>query len=1626
MSTDLAARRRALLAETERLDPGLHPLLEQVVAHVATEDLLDRSPAGLVGAAGSLRELAAHRRPGEALVHVFTPTVSEHGWTSRRTIVDICIDDAPFLVDSITAAVVALGCSLHLLVHPILDVERDAGGELVRVHPGPTEHTRSESWMHLEVSRLTTAAHHEEVGARMRAVLGDVHAAVTDWQAMRAACRDIVTGLRAGAPTTVPPETVEPTIDFLAWLANDHFTFLGYREYELTERDGEDVLVPVAGSGLGILHAESAAVVHLRPEARASARAARLLTITKANSRATVHRDAYLDYIGVRTFDAAGNVTGERRFLGLFTSTAYASSVTELPIVGAKVAEILARSHLSPTSHSGKDLHQVLENYPRDELFQDSLEHLAAVAGEVVLLTERRRPRVFLRPDEFGRFVSALVYLPRDRYTTTVRLAIEALLRQTFGSDAIDHTTKVSDAPLAQLHFVVRLPKGTPVPDVDEGALNDRLAAAIRTWQDRLVDHLQHTLDDDEAAAVLSRYGRAFPTAYTEFTDVAEAAADITRLASLERDSDVRLHLYAPAEGDPGSAAGEPEDGAAHPGGMRRFKMVTFREYPLTQVMPVLTALGVDVVDERPYRLTLADGTTRHISDFGLTLPAGADPQRPARWGGQEEATAFEEAFRATWTGTCENDTLNSLVLTAGLGWRDIVILRALGRYLRQGGTAFSMEYIEVALLANAALAAGIVALFHTRFDPDLGGDRESRRQREDELAADLHERLDDVASLDHDRILRSLVAIVQATWRTNFYRVDASGQRRPWLSAKIDCTRVPGLPKPHPMAEIWVYSPQLEGVHLRFGEVARGGLRWSDRREDFRTEVLGLVKAQMVKNAVIVPTGSKGGFVAKQLPPASDRAAWLAEGRSAYASFIRGLLDLTDNRVGDRVEPPDRVVRHDGDDPYLVVAADKGTASFSDLANEISRSYDYWLDDAFASGGSAGYDHKGMGITSRGAWESAKRHFRELDVDIQSEDVTVVGIGDMSGDVFGNGMLRSRHLRLVAAFDHRHVFLDPDPDPATGFAERERLFHLPRSSWDDYDRSLLSAGGGIHPRTAKSVPITPEVRTALGIADDVGELTPSELIRACLLAPVDLLYNGGIGTYVKARSETHAQIGDRLGDAVRVDGADLRARVVVEGGNLGVSQRGRIEAAQAGVRINTDAIDNSAGVGTSDKEVNLKIGFTELVRSGAMTLTERNDLLAAMTDEVATQVLRDNYEQNVLLGNSRVNAARMLPLHQRLIQSLEARGDLDRSLEFLPEDAEIATRIDHGRGLERPEFAVLMAYVKLALKEDLAATDMAADPWFAAALSSYFPSAVRERFAGHLADHPLRSRIIVNAVANSMINRGGVSFPYRAADETGAGPGEIARAFVAAREIFSLTEFTAAVEATDTVVATDVQTRLYLDFRRVLDRASRWFLHHRDRVRIGAEVEAFGPVLTELRPRIADFLRGRELAEYTDAVAAYRAAGADAELAEWGAGLLASVPLLDIAEAARAHGRPAATVARVYYALADRVGFADLLGKASSLPLGDRWTALARSALRDDLYGVMIALTVSVLAGGAIPADADADGDAVTAAIADWLEAGGVTSTRALESLEAIAAVDEPGIATVSVALRKLRSLTR
>jgi len=1569
--------------------------IQRYYGQVDPEDLAERAPADLYGAALSHWNFARRRDPAHARVRAFNPSIEEHGWQSTHTIIEIVNDDMPFLVDSVTMEVNRHGLTLHLIIHPIVAVVRDADGILTGV-ADDAEGARRESMIHVEVDRIVDPAKLDELGGDIIRVLDDVRAAVEDWKKMRERVGAILEENQQ-RPPLLPADELAEGRAFLSWLADDHFTFLGYRRHELVVIGGHDALKIVPGSSLGILReGESKEVATsfaaLPPEVKAYARRPELLVVTKSTSRSTVHRPGYLDYIAVKRFNDKGEVSGEDRFLGLFTSTAYSANPAEIPLLRRKIANVVARAGLQPGSHAGKALINILETYPRDELFQTTEDDLLRTAVGILHLGDRQRFRLFVRRDPFERFLSCLIYAPRENYTTELRQKWQQILMQAFNGTSSEFNVYLTESVLARILITVRTTPGA-IPEVDVRALEARLVVAARRWDDELKQALIEALGEARGNELFRQFGDAFPAGYREDFTAREAVPDIQMMARLTTAEPLAMSLYRPLEAAAGAL---------------RFKLFHLGEpVSLSDSLPMLERMGLNVLDERPHRVAPRGMPPIWMHDFGMQSGL-ADTEVEIDIVHQ----VFEEAFASIFRGEVENDDFNRLVLAARLPATEIVVLRAYAKYLRQIGFPLSQPFIEATLAAHPSVAHGLIELFKTRFDPELGAGAGARSA---ELSRAIEAALAQVDNLSEDRVLRQYLALVTATTRTNFWRRDAAGRPKSFVSFKFDPSKVPGLPEPKPMFEIFVYSPRFEGVHLRGGKVARGGLRWSDRPEDFRTEVLGLVKAQMVKNTVIVPVGSKGGFVLKRAPPPGDRDAYLKEGVACYQDYLRGLLDITDNRVGEGIVPPRDVKRHDPDDPYLVVAADKGTATFSDYANAISKEYGFWLGDAFASGGSAGYDHKAMGITARGAWESVKRHFREMGVDTQTTDFTVAGIGDMSGDVFGNGMLLSRHIKLVAAFDHRHIFLDPAPDPAASFAERERMFKLPRSSWADYDSDLISAGGGVYPRSAKSIALTPQVKKALAVPADA--LTPAELVNAILKAPVDLLYNGGIGTYVKASAESHAQVGDRANDAVRVNGRDLRCKVVAEGGNLGCTQLGRIEYALAGGRIFTDAIDNSAGVDTSDHEVNIKILLGLAISDGELTEKQRNALLATMTDDVAALVLRDNYFQTQALSVTGRIAPQLLDAQQRFVEYLEKQGRLNRELEFLPDDEEFAARRVKGLGVTGPERAVLLAYSKIWLYEELLASALPDDPWVGTALARYFPGPLREQYAAHMARHPLKREIIVSHVTNSMINRVGSTFVHRISETAGSRPDEIVRAYLLNREIFGFVSLWQQIEALDNKVDDAVQSAMLIETSRLIDRGTMWFLRSR---RLGDDMAAtiahFSPRIEALASRLPQLLDDAERTRVDAEIAQYEAQAVPHDLAARVATFDTLYAALDIIEVAEATQRPVELVADVYFDLATRLGLAWLRDRIAALPGDQHWQMLARGAMQDDLSGLQRTIAAEVVGGAAAGTS--------TLLIGAWQDRNRRGIERAAQLLGELRLAAQPDAAMLSVALRELRNL--
>jgi glutamate dehydrogenase len=1411
---------------------------------------------------------------------------------------------------------------------------------------------------------------------------------------MRQRALDIAQQIETNPPPIAAGEAREVAA-LLRWMEDRNFTFLGYREYRLERGRSEDRLEAIADSGMGILRprrGERIAPTKLTGDLRKHAREPELLIITKANSVSTVHRANYLDYIAIKTFDKAGRATGEKRFLGLFTSAVYNRSPKEIPLLRHKIEKTLEHFDLDPASHDGKAVTHVLETYPRDELFQTRVPDLIRIARGIVNLYDRQRVRVFMRMDEFGRFYSGLIFVPRDRYNTQVRLKIEQVIRERLHATAIESQVQLSDSALARVHMIVRMPQDRGAP-VDVEALEVALADAVRTWGDRLREALLKQRGEQNGVELAERFTTAFPAAYEEDVDAATALRDIDQLNEVLRDSD-RLAMRM-------------ESGAGKAIHLRLFRSAS--PIPLSRALPILENLGFTVMSERPYRITVAGNREIWLQDFEMQRRDGSkiDPQQVGE--------RFTEAFVAIWTDRAENDGFNRLVVTAGLTWRRAMVLRAYCRFILQGGVAFSQASMEAVLASNGAITATLSAIFEAQFDPARGTRREAEVAR---LQKQLAKQLDAVTSADEDRILRRFAGAIAATLRTNYFQVDAGSHdplnpHKAYLSFKLDSRSITDLPQPRPAFEIFVYSPRVEGVHLRMGPVARGGIRWSDRREDFRTEVLGLMKAQNVKNAVIVPVGAKGGFVPKRLPANASREDTQREGVECYRTFIRGLLDLTDNIVGSKVVAPAQVVRRDGDDTYLVVAADKGTATFSDIANRIAAEYNFWLGDAFASGGSAGYDHKKMAITARGGWESVKRHFREIGVDTQTQDFTAIGIGDMAGDVFGNGMLLSKHIRLQAAFNHQHVFLDPEPDAAASFIERQRLFNLPRSSWEDYNRKVISKGGGIYPRNAKSIRLSPQVQTLLGLSSDT--IAPQELIRTILRMPVDLLWNGGIGTYVKASDESHQEVGDRANDGVRVNGKELRCKVVGEGGNLGLSQRGRIEYALNGGRLNTDFIDNSGGVDCSDHEVNLKILLNSLPPRAGLTLAKRDKLLVGMTDEVASLVLRDNYLQSQALSMLEARSVQDLLEHVHTIRSLELSGHLDRALEFLPSSEEIDERHKLGRGLTRPELSILLSYAKMALYVLLVDSDVPEDPYLSTELARYFPPVIQQRFGRYLRQHRLRREIIATATTNSMVNRMGATFARRTQEDTGANAATVVRAYAIAREAFDMRATWSDIEALDAKINAPTQYEMMFETTRLLRFSTYWLIHrHAKELHIEQQVTRLRTGLAKLNEALPRVLSGSDLAVFQSRREHYAKAQVPEALSKRMASLAALRSGPDLVDIADHTGLSIETVATAYFKLGTALSLDWIREQIETLAVDGHWQAVARSTLRDNIYDLQRKLCLQLLT--------ESRRQAPASAVETWLAKKDAAVSHIRQTLSEMRALPAMDLATLSVALQAVR----
>jgi len=1567
--------------------------------NMSTDDLQNRNDSDLYGASLSLWQMFAQYDKSAPHIRVFNPEIEKHGWHSSHTIVEIMVDDMPFLVDSIRMALNRLNITAHLLLHNPISLERDKGNNIVKLHSGAKEDNAShkETVFLIEIDRQGTKRDLDKLTKELHSVVDEVSLAVSDWQLMRAKLKDVLDSFD-GAPCPAGDTVKKETQTFLNWLYNHNFTLMGYRHYSAKAIKGDHRWIPDNDSSLGLMKNSISDRERLLSRIPASAKeealSAKPLMLTKTNTRARVHRPAHMDYIGIKQFDKSGQVVGEHRFIGLYSASFYNSSATGLPVLKEKIERICNLSGFEPGTHAFKAFVNIVETYPRDELLQTSEEELAQIVLGIFQMQERGISRMFMRKDVFGRFYSCMVYVPRERYNTQLRKDTQELLKRSFAAtEDVEFTTYFSESVYARTHYIARVKNNNT--DVDVKEIEKNIIELSKTWNDRLAAAIRSAHGESKGKALENRYINAFSRSYTEQNLPSAALVDIGKLEQLNDQHKLDMLYYRPQE--------EPAESDV-------VKLKLFhKDVPihLSDVLPMLENFGLRVIDESPYRIKCAEGDTHWIMDFSMLH------KRDKKLNMEDAQALFQDAFAKVWNNALEDDAFNRLVLGAGLTGRKVTILRAYAKYMRQTGSSFSLDYIANTLSKYPQIATLLVQYFDMRFDPEI----KRNEKKTETLLAKIIEHLDNVSNLDDDRIIRRYLDMMAATLRTNFYQPDENGAEKSYVSIKMQPELIPDMPLPLPKFEIFVYSPRIEGVHLRGGKVARGGLRWSDRQEDFRTEILGLVKAQQVKNTVIVPVGAKGGFVCKQLPTEGGRQAFFEEGQACYRMFIRSLLDITDNIVDGAIVPPKNVVRHDEDDPYLVVAADKGTATFSDIANGIAEEFGFWLGDAFASGGSIGYDHKKMGITARGGWESVKRHFREIGIDCQTTDFTCIGVGDMAGDVFGNGMLLSEHTRIIAAFNHLHIFFDPNPDAAASYKERKRLFEDPSLSWEDYDSKLISKGGGIFSRAAKSIKLTPEMKKWLGTRQQ--SMAPNELIHNILKMPVDLLWNGGIGTYVKGSKESHAEVGDRANDTTRVNGKDLQVKIVGEGGNLGLTQLGRVEFAANGGRVNTDFVDNVGGVDCSDNEVNIKILLNSLVQSGDMTIKQRNELLYAMTDDVSKIVLHDCYRQTQSLSITELGGVSQLKEQLRFIHGLERDGALNRELEFIPSDDEISDRVATDKGLTRPELCVLIAYGKMVLKDALNIPEITDNPYHGKLLIEAFPERLRDKFSDKMQEHPLRSEIIATKLTNEMVNTMGLNFVFRMQEETGASIQEIADAYSIVNGIFDIDALWVEIESLDNKIDATVQLKMLENARRLLRRAARWYIRHGDKsLSVDDAISYYTPTMQNLTIHLGEYLVESEYSELERNTQNLIKAGVPDKLAYRVASFSNLFSTLDLAQISDETKRDTTLVARLYYQLGSKLELHWFLDQINNQAVSNHWQALARASYREELDWQQRSITTNLLSTDPKAKEADVILNA-------WIESHDVLLKRWYLMMSEFKTSSTHEFAKFSVALRELMLLS-
>jgi len=1563
------------------------------------DDLDGRSDSDLYGAILSLWKLLQSKKNSEPSIKVFNPEIAKHGWQSSHTVIQIIVDDMPFLVDSIKMAINRLNITSHLVLHSPMHFTRELNGNVGAFVEKSERGTKgySETAFLIEIDRQSRPEFVKELTSELHSVVSEVSLSVADWQTMRETLTNITKNF-AQSNSNAANEVKSQSKTFLNWLNDHNFTLMGYRYYDVKAIEGDHRWIPVDESSLGLMKNSVSARERVLSNVPASARKEALssnpLMLTKTSSKSRVHRPAYMDYIGIKDFDEKGNVSGEHRFLGLYSASFYNSSATDLPMLREKIDRMCVFSGFEKGTHAYKAFVNIIETYPRDELIQTPDQELAQIILGIFQMQERGMTRIFVRKEAYGRFISCMVYSPRERYNTQLRRDTQRLLKNAFNANGdVEFNTYFSESVYARTHYIARVKNNNMEFDVNE--IEKNLIELTKTWQDKLNSKIVSVYGDEQGKSIAQKYDNAFTRSYAEQNLPSAALVDIQRVELLSDEKTLDILFYQPQEEVSGS-------------NIVKLKLYHKNEpIHLSDVLPILENFGLRVVDERPYKVTTDKGELSFVMDFTMIYKtsSGFDMEKS-----QE---LFQKAFTATWDGDLEDDGFNRLILSAGITGRRVTIVRAYAKYMRQIGTSFSIDYIANTMASYPEIAKLIIDLFHQKFSPSI----RRNKSKVESIQANVMAKLDTVSNLDDDRIIRRYLELLNATLRTNFYQKTKLGAFKPYISFKLLPELIPDMPLPLPKFEIFVYSPRIEGVHLRGGKVARGGLRWSDRMEDFRTEVLGLVKAQQVKNTVIVPVGAKGGFVCKKMPSGADRKTMQAEGQACYKIFIRSLLDITDNIKDGQIIHPRDVVRLDEDDPYLVVAADKGTATFSDIANAISNEFDFWLGDAFASGGSVGYDHKKMGITARGAWESVKRHFREAGINCQTTPFTCVGIGDMAGDVFGNGMLLSQQTKIVCAFNHMHIFFDPDPDPESSYKERKRLFGDPSLSWDDYERCLISKGGGVFKRSDKSIKLSPEMKKWLNTRQLT--MSPVELIHNVLKMPVDLIWNGGIGTYVKSKHESHSEVGDRANDATRVNGADVKAKIIGEGGNLGCTQLGRIEYAASGGRINTDFFDNVGGVDCSDNEVNIKILLNTVVNKGDLTVKQRNKLLYEMTDDVAQIVIQDCYRQTQSLSITQMMGVKQLKEQLRFIHGLEREGSLNRELEFIPSDDEISERVVTGQGLTRPELAVLIAYGKMVLKEEFNIEAITTNPYYNQYLLNAFPKVLRNQFAEQMQEHPLRGEIIATKLTNEIINDMGLNFVHRIREETGANVVQICNAYSIVKAIFNMGSLWESVEDLDNVISAGLQLEILDGMRRTLRRIVRWYIRHGEfKLGIDEAIKKYLPAFTVISTNLTSFLVDEEVKEVEDRCAFLVSENVPKEIAYKIASLSNLFSSLDLAQMAELKDRPVEVVARLYYQLGHKFELHWFLTQIIQQSVSNHWQALARASYREELDWQQRAITLVLLQCSPDSADADK-------ILSDWSSTNSVKVARWLHMMTEFKTSDNHEFAKFSVALRELMLLS-